>query len=80
MRTKLVHLDKVEFTADYIDGDIIKFETKTKDGETLTEYSKIIKVKARIDDKNVLWLSYVTENGKHIEHAQIKELVKKYYA
>lgn len=74
---KHVHGDKIEFTSDYVEGDIVKFEFTDKIGERKFEYSKIIKVKARLDESKTLMLSYVMENSKHIELSQIKEMVRR---
>lgn len=75
---KLVYGDKVELTSDYVEGDIVKFECKDHPTQLAKiEYSKIIKVKARLSDDRILMLSYVMENNRHVELNQIKEMVKR---
>lgn len=74
---KHVHGDKIEYTSDYIEGDVVKYETDTRGGGKIMEYSKIIKVKARLQDDKILTLSYVMENSKHVDLKDIKEMIKK---
>ena len=75
--SKLSHLNKVEFVSDFVEGDIVKFEVKSNAGQKVLEYSKIIKVRARIDNERTLLISYITENGRHVERSQIVELIRK---
>jgi len=77
---KHVHGDTIEYTSDYVEGDIVKYEADNKLDMKSIEYSKIIKVKARLHNDKTLMLSYVMENGKHVELSAIKEMIKKNYS
>ena len=70
------HMQRVRVDSEYGVGDIIKFNYSVGRQGDRVHYSKIIKVKARIEEDQV-FVSYVTECGKHIEHKAITSLEKK---
>lgn len=72
---KHVHGDIIEYTSDFIEGDIIKYTIDEKVNHY--GYSKIIKVKAKLNEKNMLMLQYVLENSTLVDRNDIKEIIRK---
>lgn len=73
---KYTHGDQLQFTAEFVQGDLIKFKAQ-HNKEWKNHYSKVILVKTYLNDKGVIQQSFVTENGFNVPRENVLTLEKR---
>ena len=75
---KLKNGERVWFTSDYIEGDLIKFRYQDSQHVLKESYSKIVKIIPKFEDNtSFLKLYFLTENKKFVAYCDVISLEKK---